>query len=68
MMNSGKRQMTEGIELPNKKSHNSRRKRNFQILGNIRSGYHQISEGERKDKKRKPYRRRIKKTTRNQTT
>ena len=36
VMKSGKRQLTEGMELPNKdKIKMARRKRNLQILGNL---------------------------------
>ena len=50
IMKSGKRQMTEGIELPNQeKNRNIRRKCNLQILGNIGSGHHQTSGDERKN-------------------
>ena len=38
---SGKREITEGIELPNKKNRNAGRKGKLQVLGNIRSGHHQ---------------------------
>ena len=42
IMKSGKQQMTEEIELQNKKNQNAQRKGNLQILENIGSG-HQIS-------------------------
>ena len=46
---SGKRQMTEGIELSNQEIYqNARRKRNLQILGNIEKGHHQTSRGKKK--------------------
>ena len=53
-MKSGKWQMTEEIELPNRKNQNVRRKGNLQILGNIGNGYNQTSAGERKNIKRVP--------------
>ena len=41
--------MTEGIELPNQeKNQNAQRKGNLQILENIGSRHHQISNDERK--------------------
>ena len=49
---SGKRNMTEGIELPNQdKIRTPREKRNVQILWNIGGGQHQTSGDERKIKK-----------------
>ena len=44
-MKSGKRQMTEGIELQNQ---NPRRKGNLQILRNIGREHHQTCRDERK--------------------
>ena len=42
IMKTGKRQMTEGIELPSQeKNHKAWRKGNLQIFGNVGSGYHQ---------------------------
>ena len=43
-MKSGKRQMTEEIELPNQeKNQNAWRKGNLKLLRNIRSGHHQTN-------------------------
>ena len=41
IIKSGKRQITEEIELPNYEKMNSRRKGNLRVHGNIRSGHHQ---------------------------
>ena len=50
IMRSAKRQITEGIELPNReKNQNVPRKGNLIILGNIESGHHQISGDEREN-------------------
>ena len=51
IMKSGKRQMMEGIELPNQKKSESSEKRKFKVLGNIGSGHHQTYGNERKNKK-----------------
>ena len=64
-MKGGKQQMTKRIELPNQKNQNAQRKRNLQILGNIRSGHHQTSGDERKNWK---IPQEDEKSTRNQTT
>ena len=49
IIKSGKRQMTEGIELPNQeKSERSKKIRNLQILGIIGSEHHQTSRDTRK--------------------
>ena len=49
IMRNGKRQMTEGIELPNQENHqNARIKRKLQLLENVRSGHRQTSGDERK--------------------
>ena len=53
-MKSGKRRITERIELPNKeKNQNDRRKGNLQILGNNGSGQHQTRRDKRKKTKKK---------------
>ena len=57
--NDGKNRSTKS----KKKNENTQRKGNFQILGNIGSGHHQINGDERK----KIYLRRTRRTTRNQT-
>ena len=51
IMRSSKRQMTEGIELPNQKILNARRNGNLQILGNIGSRHHQTNGNEGKNSK-----------------
>ena len=52
IMKSVKRQIMEGTELLNLKKHqNVWRKEKLQLLGNIRSGYHQTSGNERKIRK-----------------
>ena len=50
IMKSGKRQMTEVTELPNKKNENFQRNRNLQICVNIGNGHHQTRGNERKNK------------------
>ena len=50
IMRSGKRHMTEGIELP-RKDQNARRKGNLLILGNTGNGHHETSGDERENKK-----------------
>ena len=47
IMKSGKRQLTEGIEI-SKNNQNTQRKGNLQLHGNTGSGHHQISRDERK--------------------
>ena len=50
IMKSGKRQMMEGIELPNQANVRTLRETETKILWNIRSGYHQTSGDEEKIK------------------
>ena len=53
VMKSGKRQLIDGMELPNKdKIKNARRKRNLQILGHLGGWHHQTSGNERKNSER----------------
>ena len=54
IMNKGKIEIIEGIELPKQKSIRMLGEKNLQILGNIRSRYHEENtEYKRKSKKRK---------------
>ena len=51
-MRNRKRQMTEGVELPNQeKNQNGRRIENLQVYGNIGIWHHQASGYERKESK-----------------
>ena len=60
VMKSGKRQLTDGMELSNKdKIKNARRKRNLQILGHLGGWHHQTSGN--KGKIQKEYLRRTRK-------
>ena len=48
---SEKRQITDGIELPNQERNNTRRKGKLQVLKNIGSRHHQTRGDEGKNKK-----------------
>ena len=51
VMKSGKRHLTDGIELPNQ-DQNARRKRDLQILRNLGRWHHQTSRNEKQNSKR----------------